>query len=259
MADLKLAASSARTRPRSFTPMPAPWPRSRTAARFSPLTDALRPFRPGPPASPARWTAATQCASVSRSALPADPADPRPGAAQPDEDGAFASDYCQIIASRTRACLCRSLAWCWRIGLARSSRVGLRSRPRLGVVFPGGYSASAPTEVRMTHAPSPEANDCSPRRTGTRVAHRCPGCACLTTSVHSCRCTGSVRAKASSLALRSHSVTVTWAISLVDGAVATAVGRGHVVGLGGDHVPEAWVPIRLGGLTVGSWRNTRQA
>jgi hypothetical protein len=97
MAYLKLAASSARTRPRSFTPMPAPWPRSRTAARFSPFTDALRPFRPAPPASPARWTAATQCASVSRSALPADPADPRPGAAQPDEDGAFAPDYCQVI------------------------------------------------------------------------------------------------------------------------------------------------------------------
>jgi hypothetical protein len=51
MADLKLAASSARTRPRSFTPMPAPWPRTRTAARFSPLTDALRQQNPSLPVS----------------------------------------------------------------------------------------------------------------------------------------------------------------------------------------------------------------
>jgi hypothetical protein len=125
------------------------------------------------PASPARWTAATQCASVSRSALPADPADPRPGAAQPDEDGAFDPDYLQVIGQQNPSLpVSLTWAWCWRVGLARSSRVGLRLRPRLGVVFPGGYSADALTEIRMTHAPSPLANDCSPKAVFTRGASR---------------------------------------------------------------------------------------
>jgi hypothetical protein len=55
-------------RPRSFTSMPCALAHSRTAVGFSPLPDALRPFRAGRLPPPARRTAATQCACVSRSA-----------------------------------------------------------------------------------------------------------------------------------------------------------------------------------------------
>ena len=68
VAALNLGASSAGSRPRSFTSVPCALARSRTSVGFSPLTDALRPARAGRLPPPARRTAATQRASMSRSA-----------------------------------------------------------------------------------------------------------------------------------------------------------------------------------------------
>ena len=68
MAALNLGASSAGTRPRSFTSMPCALAHCRISVGFSPLTDALRPARAGRLPPPARRAAATQRASVSRGA-----------------------------------------------------------------------------------------------------------------------------------------------------------------------------------------------
>jgi len=169
MAAFNLATNSARTRPRSFTSMPCALAHSRTAVGFSRLTDALLPSRADRLPPPARRAAATQRASVSRSARHADgQVDLGPGAARPEADGAFALTAVKVIDQQnvyllSHICLFRSLGWRWRIGLASSIRAACSNTGRLGrckptlaaayssrprsAVFPGGCTVNGRTDA----------------------------------------------------------------------------------------------------------------
>jgi hypothetical protein len=166
MAGLNLATSSARTHTRSVTAVPASLACSWTAARFSPLTDSLCPPRPG------RRTAAMRRARQSRSAgMPAAPADRGPGAVPPGADGGFAPDCGQVTGQQNLSLPVplAGLALAHRPAQARPGRLAAAKAAGRVLRFSWQLQRRRAGRRPSRHVPSPEANDCSPKRAGMRA------------------------------------------------------------------------------------------
>jgi hypothetical protein len=177
-------------------------------------------------------------------------------------DGGFAPD-CRHVTGQQNLSLCRSPAWRWRTGLARSSRVGLRQpkQSAASCVFPGSYSAGARIGVYdgMCH---PLRLTTVRQRERGRGRRRMPGLCPPDHVGPTAHAQDPSGPKASSMTLTSRGARVTRRSRVSRGTAAAAIAAimwPTAPALRRRSCAGNWLPARLGGLAVRSWRNTSSA